>query len=73
MIPTQITNLFNRFKIYLFTQLFSEDEKCILKQALNLQREEIYKDVRCGLSCDYKKDIEDLERLLKMCDNNLWN
>lgn len=62
-----------RFKIYLFKQLFTENEKCILNQALNTQRHEIYKEARCGLNCDYKQDIEDLNRLLKMCKNKLWD
>lgn len=68
-----VQNLIGRFKIYLFKQLFTENEKCLLNQALNLQRHEIYKDVRYGLNCDYKQDIEDLNRLLKMCENKLWN
>lgn len=66
-------NLAYRFKIYLFKQLFTENEKCLLNQALNLQRHEIYKDVRCGLNCDYKQDIEELDGLLEMCKNKLWN
>lgn len=68
-----VRNLIDRFKIYLFKQLFTENEKCLLNQALNLQRHEIYKDARCGLNCDYKQDIEDLDKLLEMCENKLWN
>ena len=68
-----VLNLIDRFKIYLFKQLFTENEKCLLNQALNLQRHEIYKDASCGLNCDYKQDIEDLDRLLEMCKNKLWN
>jgi hypothetical protein len=64
---------FDEFKIWLFKQLFTENEKCLLNQALNLQRQEIYKDCRNGLSCDYKQDIVDVDRLLKMVENKLWN
>lgn len=68
-----VRNLIDRFKIHLFKQLFTENEKCLLNQALNTQRHEIEKDTRCGLNCDYKQDIEDLYRLLEMCENKLWN
>ena len=66
-------NLIDRFKTHLFVLLFSENEKCLLNQALNLQRREIYKESMHGLSCDYKQDIEDLNKLLGMCKNKLWN
>ena len=66
-------SLIYRFKIYLFKQLFTENEKCLLNQALNLQRNEIYKDARSGLNCDYKQDLGDLANLLEMCENKLWN
>ncbi len=68
-----VRNLIDRFKIYLFKQFFTENEKCLLNQALNLQKHEIYKEAKCGLNCDYKQDIEDLDKLLKMCENKLWN
>ena len=62
-----------KFKIWLFRQLFTENEKCLLNQALNLQKHEVYKDAACGLSSDYKQDVQDIETLLKMCENKLWN
>ncbi|AGO47519.1 hypothetical protein Phi19:3_gp115 [Cellulophaga phage phi19:3] len=65
--------LIDRFKIKLFKYLFSENEKCLMNQALNLQKHEIYKDLSCGLNTDYKQDIDDLNILLKMCENKLWN
>jgi hypothetical protein len=68
-----VRKLRDRFKIKLFKYLFTENEKCLLNQALNLQIHEIYKDNRCGLSCDYKQDIEDVNKLLEMCENKLWN
>lgn len=73
MLLATVLNLLSRFKIHLFKQLFTENEKCLLNQALNLQRHEIYKDVRRGVNCDYKQDIKDLNRLLEMCENKLWN
>ena len=68
-----MSGIMTRFKIKLFKYLFTENEKCLLNQALNLQRKEIYKDMSCGLSCDYKQDLEDVDVLLEMCENKLWN
>jgi hypothetical protein len=68
-----VRKLIDRFKINLFKYLFTENEKCLLNQALNLQKQETYKDARCGLSCDYKQDLEDVGNLLEMCENKLWN
>ena len=57
-------------KIKLFKWLFSENEKCMLNQALNLLVIEIKEDC---ISPDYKQDLSDAEYLRKMCENKLWN
>ncbi len=59
----------NRFKIWLFRQLFSEVEKCILNQALNCYADVIKKDCLC----DYKEDLQAIDNLNEMSKNNLWN
>jgi len=60
-------------KILLFKYLFTENEKCLLNQALNLQRIEMRKEYIYGHSSDLIDDYKCLENLLKMCDNKLWN
>lgn len=67
------TKLINKFKIFLFRNLFTENEKCILNQALNLEKQQIYKEASFFNNPDYKQDIEDINFLLKMCKNKLWN
>lgn len=65
--------IYFKLKVWLFRQLFTENEKCLLNQAVNLQKQEICKDAVKGLNCDYKEDINDLTRLSKMFENGLWN
>lgn len=43
----------NNFKITIIQHLLTENEKCLLNQALNLQRSEIYKDCRNGHNSRY--------------------
>lgn len=67
------TKFLDRIKIKLFKYLFTENEKCLLNQALNLQKHEIQKEGCLGLNDDYKKDLQDLEHLKQMCENKLWD
>lgn len=63
----------DKIKILLFKHLFTENEKCLLNQALNLHRIEIKRQGIRGVNPEYKEDIKDLDRLLEMCENKLWN
>ena len=69
----QRESLFNKFKVYLFKYLFTENEKCILNQALNLHRDELRKEYSSFILSDYRQELYDLDRLSIMCENKLWN
>lgn len=65
--------MFIRIKIWIIKNLLTENEKCMLNQALNLQRLEIHKDARNGHTCDYKQDLEEVQHWLTICENSLWS
>ena len=70
-----VSKIFTLFKIKLFSFLFSDNEKCLLNQSLNLGKQELMKDYCNGFSCqsDFKNDMKDIDILQKMCENKLWH
>ena len=61
-----------KLKHRLISLLFSEDEKYILTQSLNLQKEEIGKEWRNGIGCNHFEDLDQLNELKEIVKNKLW-
>lgn len=55
--------------------LFTENEKCLFTQALNLQKEFLRSELRNSIitSSDYLNDIKEINKFKDYFKNKLWN
>lgn len=60
-----------KIKIFIIKHLLSENQKCLLNQAINLQKIELKKSVMSN--SDFMQDMNDLDELLEITKNKLWN
>lgn len=60
-----------KIKIFIIKHLLSENQKCLLNQAINLQKIELKKSVMNN--SDFMQDMNDLDELLEIAQNKLWN
>ena len=60
--------MIKKIKIIFFKLLLSENDKCLINQALNLLEDDIKKECLC----DYKDNLRDIDFLREFSKNKLW-
>ena len=68
--------LMEKFILRLFIKyFFTENEKCLFIQALNLQKEFLRNELKNSIitSTDYLNDVKEINRFKDYFKNKLWN